>query len=443
MDTTSAIQCYKSYARLAVLPRLRPGLRVVHVAPPWIEVPPAGYGGTEIVAERVAIGQQKLGMEVAVLCRPGSTVPGAVHIAPASHEWRNHLAQARHDEIELFYAVESVKWMRAELRAGRPIDIIHTHVRGAALLYICRELAEVEGIPVVHTVHLPVIGDEWAAERERYREASYAYLVGISQYHGLELMEHIGTSACAAIVYNPLPGDVLATPRVSKAGYAAYAARIHPDKRQDLAIQVALKANVPLILIGKIAENTLYYRQQVLPLIDGHRIVYVGEVSNDTRDKYLAYANFVLAPIQWEEPNGIGHTLAAALGTPVIYFDRGALAETLWDGVSGICVPPDDIDAMVDAIPSARALDANLCSLITLARFNYHRAVVGYTELYADILQGRHHHSMLYPKIPEYDIVQPIYEMAQGLSAEEDQIAEVHSSKEVYLPPANILNSSF
>src|SRR5712691_1288470 len=149
MNIGSAIQFYESYAKQVVLPRLRSGLRIVHVAPPWIEVPATGYGGTEIVVERVAIGQQRLGLSVAVLCRPGSTVPGAVHIAPQEQEWRQHLAQLRHDEIELLYATRCVKWMKAELDAGRAIDMIHTHVRSAALLSLCREFAEAKGIPVV------------------------------------------------------------------------------------------------------------------------------------------------------------------------------------------------------------------------------------------------------------------------------------------------------
>ena len=301
MNIDSAVQYYESYAKQVVLPRLRSGLRIVHVAPPWIEVPPIGYGGTEIVVERVAIGQQKLGLNVTVLCRPGSTVPGAVHLAAQRREWRQQLAQSRHDEIELLYAAECVKWMKAELDAGHPIDIIHTHVRSAALLYICREFSEAKGIPVVHTVHLPVIGDEWMSERERYREEPYAYLIGLSKYHGRELMEQIGPLRCDGIVYNPLPGDVLSAPSVRREGYAAYAARIDPDKRQDLAVQVALRAKVPLILIGKVSEDRAFYEQQVLPLVDGYHVVYVGEVGNEIRDRYLAHASFVLAPIQWNE----------------------------------------------------------------------------------------------------------------------------------------------
>ncbi len=332
MNIGSAIRLYESYAKRAVLPRLRPGLRIVHVAPPWIEVPPIKYGGTEVVVERVAIGQQELGLNVAVLCRPGSTVPGAVHLARA----------------------------------------------------------------------------EWTAERERYHEAQYAYLVGLSQYHGQELMDLVGPSRCAGIVYNPLPGDVFSAPSVRRADYTTYAARIHPDKRQDLTVRVALRAGVRLILIGKVSEDTAFYEQQVLPLVDGHKVIYLGEVSNKIRDRYLAHSSFSLAPIQWNEPNGIGHTLAASLGAPVVYFNRGALAETLWDGVAGIRVPPDDLDAMVEAIPYARALNADRCSLVTLARFNYRRAAVGYAELYADVLQGMHRYGVLYPEISEYDIVQPI-----------------------------------
>jgi hypothetical protein len=99
----------------------------------------------------------------------------------------------------------------------------------------------------------------------------------------------------------------------------------------------------------------------------------------------------------------------------------------LWHGVSGISVPPDDLDAMVEAIPGACALDSDLCSLITLARFNYRRAVAGYTELYADILQGKHRQGMLYPTIAEYEIVQPLYRMIQANSRKEDEIAGVQS----------------
>ena len=416
MNIGSAILLYESYAKRAVLPRLRSNLRIVHVAPPWIEVPPTGYGGTEIVVERVAIGQRELGMNVTVLCRPGSKIPGGVHLSPQQQEWREHLAQSRHDEIEMLYAVECVRWMKAELDAGRRIDLIHTHVRAAALLYICRELAEERGIPVVHTVHLPVIGDEWAAERERYCEAGYVYLVGISKYLGQEMTEQLGPLACAGVVYNPLPGDVLSATSVSKAGYAAYAARIDPDKRQDLAIYAALMARVPLILIGKVSEDRTFFEQRVLPLIDGYRVVYLGEVSSEARDGYLAHAGVVLAPVQWNEPNGIGHTLAASLGTPVVYFDRGALAETLWDGVAGIPVPSDNVDAMVEAIPHARALNSVRCSLVTLARFNYRRAALGYAELYADVFQGVRRDRALYPEIPEHDIVQPILEMTQTTS---------------------------
>jgi hypothetical protein len=45
----------------------------------------------------------------------------------------------------MLYAAECVKWMKAELDAGRAIDIIYTHVRGTVLLSMCRELAEARG----------------------------------------------------------------------------------------------------------------------------------------------------------------------------------------------------------------------------------------------------------------------------------------------------------
>ena len=52
--------------------RRRSGLRVALLAPPWIPVPPPGYGGIELVIAELAGGLVRRGHDVALLAPPGS-----------------------------------------------------------------------------------------------------------------------------------------------------------------------------------------------------------------------------------------------------------------------------------------------------------------------------------------------------------------------------------
>ena len=49
------------------------GLRIAMLAPPWISVPPAGYGGVESVVSVLSEALVKRGNEVTLYCAPGST----------------------------------------------------------------------------------------------------------------------------------------------------------------------------------------------------------------------------------------------------------------------------------------------------------------------------------------------------------------------------------
>jgi glycosyltransferase involved in cell wall biosynthesis len=52
---------------------------------------------------------------------------------------------------------------------------------------------------------------------------------------------------------------------------------------------------------------------------------------------------------------------AQACGTPVVAFRRGALDEIIVDGVTGVMVAPDDINAAADAVTSAAELSRAEC----------------------------------------------------------------------------------
>jgi len=121
------------------------GLRIAMLAPPWISVPPPGYGGIESVVELLCEALVARGHEVTLFAAPGSSSTACVHpllggahpdeIGSALHEC-DHVARA---------------WEQIERAAdtGRPFDVVHDHSGFTALAMADRVAA-----PVVHTVHV-------------------------------------------------------------------------------------------------------------------------------------------------------------------------------------------------------------------------------------------------------------------------------------------------
>ena len=56
-----------------------PRLRIAVLAPPWIPVPPVGYGGTEAVVELLCEGLVAHGHDVTLFAAPGSRSTARVH----------------------------------------------------------------------------------------------------------------------------------------------------------------------------------------------------------------------------------------------------------------------------------------------------------------------------------------------------------------------------
>src|SRR5436853_7783882 len=58
--------------RERVEPTSEPRLRIAMLAPPWIPVPPPGYGGIEFVVALLTDALVEQGHDVELLCAPGS-----------------------------------------------------------------------------------------------------------------------------------------------------------------------------------------------------------------------------------------------------------------------------------------------------------------------------------------------------------------------------------
>jgi hypothetical protein len=95
-----------------------PVLRIAMLAPPWISVPPPGYGGVESVVSVLTEALVERGEHVTLFCAPGST--SSARVKPL-------LDEAHPDEIErsLHEADHVARAFDAIERARVPFDVVH------------------------------------------------------------------------------------------------------------------------------------------------------------------------------------------------------------------------------------------------------------------------------------------------------------------------------
>ena len=136
---------------------LRPPLRIAMLAPPWLSVPPSGYGGVEVVVSALTEALVRRGHAVTLFCAPGSVSAATV----------TSLLDGPHpDEIERsLYEVDHVARAFEEIDeapADQRFDLIHDHCGFTALA-----MADRIDTPIVHTLH-----GQFTAARQRSTSAT-------------------------------------------------------------------------------------------------------------------------------------------------------------------------------------------------------------------------------------------------------------------------------
>jgi glycosyltransferase involved in cell wall biosynthesis len=322
-------------------PTTQERLRIAMLGPPWISIPPRGYGGVEWVVSGLTEALVARGHDVTLFCAPGSV--SAAEVVPV-------LAGPHPDEIERsLYEADHVSRAFALMEgASAPFDVVHDHCGFTALA-----MADRLDVPCVHTLH----GQFTAATSAFYRHHGHkASLVAISE---AQLRSAPSELAAACVIPNPI--DVSAWPvREDKLPYVLWIGRMTPEKGPHRAIAAARAAGVPLVLAGVIQPGQqAFFAKEVAPHIDGERVRFVGEVGGAVKRSLFADARALLMPIRWEEPFGMVMAEALACGTPVIAFPEGAARELVVHGETGFLVA--DEEAMGAAIDCTGDIDPRSC----------------------------------------------------------------------------------
>jgi glycosyltransferase involved in cell wall biosynthesis len=345
--------------RERVEPTSDPRLRIAMLAPPWIPVPPPGYGGIEFVLELLVPALVEQGHDVELFCAPGSSSPAKV----------TTLLDRPHPESIGYALYEADHVARAfDLIDGEPFDMVHDHSGYTALA-----MANRLDYPFVHTVHGPFDDNT----KPYYSvQGSKGSLVCISHAQAADAPHGANVQS---VVHNPI--DIDSWPLgTQKQDYLLWLGRIVPEKGPQRAIQVARMTGRPLILAGNVQPRyERFFATQVQPHIDGQQIRYVGEVGGARKQRLFADAFAFLMPIRWPEPFGMVMVESLAAGTPVLAFAHGAAPEIIEHGVNGFLV--QDEEEMASVVERAGELDP-LTIRRTAERFAPDRVAAGYEAAY-------------------------------------------------------------
>jgi glycosyltransferase involved in cell wall biosynthesis len=124
--------------------------------------------------------------------------------------------------------------------------------------------------------------------------------------------------------------------------YFLVVAEMVRHKRVELALEAARRARVPIKVVGAGPE-----RKRLMALYGDHAM-FLGRVPDDRLAELYASARaFVLPNV---EEFGMAAVEAQAAGRPVLAVGAGGALETVVDGVTGVHVPPGDVDALAEAM---------------------------------------------------------------------------------------------
>jgi glycosyltransferase involved in cell wall biosynthesis len=349
-------------------------VRIAQVAPPLESVPPKRYGGTERVIHSLTEELVRRGHDVTLFASGDSSTSARLEPVVERAIWH----QPRYRDHLPFLIAE----LQTVLDRADEFDVIHSH-----LDYLAFPFARVSATPWVHTLHGRMDLPEY---QQLYRKFHDSKVVSISNNQ----RRPVPFANWVATVYNGIAVDEYPFEPMA-GGYLAFVGRIAPEKNLHLAIDVALKAEVPLKIAARMplphavnpndGDDWSYYEQRIKPHLNQPLIEYVGEVDEAQKRALLRNAAALINPVNWPEPFGLVMAEALACGTPVIAKRAGSVPEIVDDGVTGfIC--DSDLE-MVLACDRLAEIDRAGCRAAAQRRFARAQMADGYLAVYESVIE--------------------------------------------------------
>lgn len=339
-------------------------MRVAMISTPFVSVPPADYGGTELVVHELAEGLRLRGHDVTIFATGDSSPRARLRALYRVAQW----------PPEILADINHVSWALERIAAEGTYDLVHAH---SAVALACGRF--VPQLPLVYTLHhtrqedlsafyrfFPTATYVAISERQRRREIPLRYVDVI--HHGLDP---------ARYQQRPHAGN-----------FVAFLGRLAQEKGPHSAIDAAAAAGVPIVVAGGVhPPDEAWARRELTERLRQSHVTYLGPIGDAVKIPLLRDARALLAPIDWEEPFGLVFIEAMLSGCPVVAFARGSVPELVEEGVTGfVAASLDEIAALVRPGGKVDAFDRQACRLRAIERFGRDRMVLQHERLYQRVL---------------------------------------------------------
>ncbi len=334
--------------------------RIAILSPVAWRTPPRAYGAWETVASNIAEGLVGRGWKNITLFATKDSITKAKLVSFIEKGYEEDKSQ-----IPL---VSTCLHISKALERADEFDLIHNNFDYLPLTYL----------PFIKTPMLTTIHGFSDADILRiYRDHKDTYYVSISDADRDSELPYLAT------VYNGIDLSNL-TFRENPGNKLVHYGRIHNDKGTHLAIEVAKKCGMDLIIAG-IIQDQRYFDNLVKPHLNDSSIQYIGPVNPIQRDALLKEAYTVIHLNLIPERFGLVMAESMAAGVPVIAMDLGSCREVIDDRQTGYLV--NSVDEAVQAVARIDKIDRKRCRKRVEENFTIDCMVSKYERVYEEIFR--------------------------------------------------------
>ena len=251
-------------------------MKIAQVAPLIESVPPRLYGGTERIVSYLTEELVRLGHEVTLFASADSIT--SAELVPCCTRALRLDPTVRDIIPHFMLMIDKVR------ERAKEFDIFHFHI-DFFHFPLFRSLAA----RTLTTLH----GRQDLADlKPFYARFGEMPLVSISH----DQRKSLPHANFVATIHHGIPAD-LHRPSFEQGRYLAFLGRISPEKRPDRAIRIARAAGIPLKIAAKVDKvDEEYFRNEILPLIDGPGVEFIGEINEREKAEILGRGSRPVVP---------------------------------------------------------------------------------------------------------------------------------------------------
>ena len=334
--------------------------RIAILSPVAWRTPPYAYGAWETVASNITEGLVARGWKNVTLFATKESVTKARLVGFVERGYEEDKTQ-----IPL---VSTCLHISKVMERADEFDLIHNNFDYLPLTYL----------PFIKTPMLTTIHGFSSPDILRvYHEHKDTYYVSISDSDRDKDLPYVATVYngidISNITFRPKPGKKL-----------VFLGRIHMDKGTHLAIEMAKKCGMDLVIAG-IVQDQDYFDELLRPHLNHTSIQYIGPVNPAQRDALFEQAYAVIHLNTIPERFGLVMAESMAAGVPLIAMDLGSCREVIADGQTGLLV--NSVDEAVEAVGKIEKIDRRNCRRRVEDNFVIDRMVEGYEKVYEEIFR--------------------------------------------------------